>query len=196
MQKALTLKPHPPKGFTKLEVIIVLVIIAILITIALPSYQSYSDRAKYYSNLKPIALLVENEYLENSNRAKMGLAPEDFPYTSEQWVMRLNDKFPEHAFANIDEAHKSSQILVSMTESGEVSLTAPTGISVIAGAPVRNVIPVHYATNRVMTEPTTEGSWSFGGEWQNEMNYGVANVSIPPDHQRGALEQALSVVVH
>lgn len=53
------------KGFTLIELMIVVVIIAILAVIALPSYQNYVTRAKIkeaQSNLVALSLAAENIY--------------------------------------------------------------------------------------------------------------------------------------
>ncbi len=174
-------------GVSMPELIIVIFIIAVLAAIALPAYEDYSMRADVESFIEKGAQIVEKEYLTSSqNHPQPGA---DFPYSDDQWVKLLNEQFPNDVFVTAGHDPLPTQVTVAMTDTGEVMLSGSQGHTVTAGTPVRNVIPVHYATNRAKTSASDGDNWGFGGAWQQKMSYGLANVSIPPGHQRGALER-------
>jgi type IV pilus assembly protein PilE len=73
--------PEPGRGFTLIEMMITLVIAAILVTIALPSYQNHMQKARRsdaYNCLLDAAQRQENFFYQNnryaSTLAELGLA--------------------------------------------------------------------------------------------------------------------------
>ncbi|HEY7772149.1 MAG TPA: type IV pilin protein [Marinagarivorans sp.] len=66
-------KVHNPKGFTLIEVMIVVVIVAILAAIALPSYQQYVEKSRRVDakeTLMRMATLQERFFFQNSSYSR------------------------------------------------------------------------------------------------------------------------------
>ena len=67
------------KGFTLIEVMIVVAIVAILTTIALPSYQSYIRRAARTAGMNYVADIAQRQELRFQNTRAYSSALTDFP---------------------------------------------------------------------------------------------------------------------
>ncbi len=60
--------PLPQKGFTLIEIMIVVAILAIVTTIAVPAYTGYvktAERTEGWNNLNSLQLALEEYYIEN-----------------------------------------------------------------------------------------------------------------------------------
>ncbi len=60
--------PSPQKGFTLIEIMIVVAILAIVTTIAVPAYTGYvetAQRTEGWNNLNGLQLALEEYYIEN-----------------------------------------------------------------------------------------------------------------------------------
>ena len=71
------MRKHPWKGFTLIELMIVLVVIAILLGVVLPQFKGTQDEANMQrarSELRTLATAVESYYIHNSNALPSALS--------------------------------------------------------------------------------------------------------------------------
>lgn len=76
------------KGFGLLELVVTLVIAALLVSLAIPSYEMYTKRAKVTGAIGDIAelsLAIESFRLRNNDRVPMTLAELGVPESLDPW---------------------------------------------------------------------------------------------------------------
>ena len=76
------------KGFGLLELMIVLVIASLLLTIAVPAYEGYAQRARIsraVGEIGTIAIEIERFRIKNRDRAPDSLAELDIPISLDPW---------------------------------------------------------------------------------------------------------------
>jgi type IV pilus assembly protein PilA len=105
------------RGFTLIELMIVVAIIAILAAIAIPQYQQYSQRAKWADNVSSLASLraAINECLQNSAN-----------------VMTSCDTLAELTAGGFTDM---AALPVPKYSTGAVTITAATAALVVVGSP-------------------------------------------------------------
>lgn len=97
MYKVCKDKPHRISGFTLIELMVTIVIVAILAAIALPSYQSYIKRANIkaaQTDLVSLSLVFENYYQRN-----LSYPDQDYASTS---ALSASSAFPQWSASKSD----------------------------------------------------------------------------------------------
>ena len=103
-----TLAPSKQRGFTLLEVMVVIIIIGILAAIAYPSYLKYVRNARLQNAKTELALaqnMLEKYYAQNSSFRKTGVSPAAYP-TEILTNIQGNNAFFNIAFYTQDEPSK------------------------------------------------------------------------------------------
>lgn len=97
MYKIFKDKPHRISGFTLIELMVTIVIVAILTAIVLPSYQSYIKRANIkaaQTDLVSLSLAFENYYQRN-----LSYPDQDYASTS---ALSASSAFPQWSASKSD----------------------------------------------------------------------------------------------
>ena len=103
-----TLAPSKQRGFTLLEVMVVIIIIGILAAIAYPSYLNYVRNARLQNAKTELALaqnMLEKYYAQNSSFRKTGVSPAAYP-TEILTNIQGNNAYFNIAFYTQDEPSK------------------------------------------------------------------------------------------
>jgi len=115
--------PSPQKGFTLIELMIVVAILAIVTTIAVPAYTGYvktAQRTEGWNNLNSLQLALEEYYIEN------GKYTTDMTASGLNWTPKPDSGGTNH-FTYKVEAGSSSSIntsyKITATDASDSSIT-------------------------------------------------------------------------
>lgn len=139
---------HKDKGFTLIEMLIVVALIAILAAIAMPAYNGYVSRGKIktaQADLVALGLNIENEY-----RKKLSYASANTNYTS------TNDLIGK--FTSWRPASSTTDFVFT------ASLTSST-YTVTATGQAGGVNSCAISLNNVGTKSIASCAYSSGGTW-------------------------------
>jgi prepilin-type N-terminal cleavage/methylation domain len=128
------------KGFTLIELMIVVVIIGILATIAYPSYQRYvqdSRRSDARANLLQLAQFMERYYTANGRYVDAAGDPPDLPFT--EAPRDGNTKFYDLQLQNVDAQNYTLQAVPKGAMAGDRCGTLSVDQAGVKGASAGNV---------------------------------------------------------